>query len=98
MDLIEYLKGQGYYSLKEIPGRGVCGLMKFAFTTGLVIGMDENLYYGRYCYANEDDAIKAISEWNGEGDPGGPWIKYKGIPEERVNPIMEEEYFNRKSR
>jgi hypothetical protein len=94
MDLIEYLKSEGYYEIREIPGIGICGLRKFIFTTGLVIGMDENLYYGRYCYSNESDALKALREWDGKGDPSGPWIKYKGLPEERSNPLMEEGCLN----
>jgi hypothetical protein len=94
MNIIEYLKSEGYYEIREIPGIGVCGLRKFIFTTGLVIGMDENLYYGRYCYAKESDASKALKEWDGKGDPSGPWIKYKGSPEERSNPLMEEGCLN----
>jgi len=38
--MIEYLKSEGYRELREIEGKGICGLMKFVFTTGLVIGMN----------------------------------------------------------
>lgn len=98
MDLVEYLKSEGYYEIREVPGRGICGLRKFIFTTGLVVGMTKDLYYGRYCYSNESDASKALNEWNGEGDPDGPWIKYKGMPEERSNPLMEDGCLNCKSK
>ena len=87
--LINYLKSEGYSEIKEVPGKGICGLRDFIFTTGLVIDMDENQYYGRYCYPSHEDALKALNEWNGEGDPSGPWIKYKGNPGERSNPLME---------
>ena len=87
--LIDYLRSDGYSDIKEIPGRGICGLRNFIFTTGLVIDMDENQYYGRYCYPSYEDALNALKEWNGEGDPSGPWIKYKGSPGERSNPLME---------
>jgi hypothetical protein len=80
---VEELQGHGYYSIREIPGQGFCGLMKFAFTTGLVIGMESWGYKGRYCYSSASDAQVALDAWNGEGDPGGPWIKYKGIGGER---------------
>jgi hypothetical protein len=89
MDLKAYLETEGYYEIREIPGRGFCGLRKFIFTTGLVIGMDEDRYYGRYCYSNEADALKALNEWDGKEDPSGPWIKYKGSPGERSNPEMD---------
>lgn len=90
MNLKEYLKTEGYYEIREIPGKGLCGLNRFIFTTGLMVSLDEIGYYGRYCYANESDALKALNEWDGNGDPGGPWIKYKGRPEERSNPNMED--------
>jgi hypothetical protein len=89
MDLKSYLETEGYYEIREIPGIGLCGLRKFIFTTGLVIGMDEDRYYGRYCYSNEVDALKALNEWDGKEDPSGPWIKYKGTPGERSNPEMD---------
>lgn len=74
---------EGYYSLKEIPNKGLCGLMDFVFTTGLVIGINEIGYFGRYCYSSKEEAVKAFNEYNGEGDPTGPWIKYKGEGGER---------------
>lgn len=86
---IEKLEKEGYYSIRELPGRGLCGLMRFAFTTGLVIGMDDFGYHGRYCYSSQADAKEALANWNGEGDPGGPWIKYKGTGGERTNKNIE---------
>ena len=95
--LIAYLKSEGYSDIREIPGRGICGLRDFIFTTGLVIGMDETQYYGRYCYSSKDDALKALNEWEGDGDPSGPWIKYKGYPGERSNPLIEDGCLNCKA-
>jgi hypothetical protein len=31
--LIDYLKTEGYQNIKEIPGKGICGLSDFIFTT-----------------------------------------------------------------
>jgi hypothetical protein len=83
--LIDFLESQGYYNLKEIPNVGLCGLYRFAFTTGLVIGLQPIGYNGRYCYPLHADAVKALNEWNGHGDPSGEWIKYKGVGGERSN-------------
>lgn len=83
--LIAFLEEQGYYSLREVEGRGLCGLMKFIFTTGLVLGLDEHSYRGRYCYSSAADAQSALDSWDSQGDPGGPWIKYKGEGGERSN-------------
>lgn len=77
---------EGYYNIKEIKGRGVCALMQFAFTTGLVYSIDEGGYTGRYCFADKNEAIEALNEWNGEGHPGGMWIKHKGEGIDERNP------------
>ena len=83
----EELEKEGYYSIREISDKGICGLRKFVFTTGLIIGMDMVGYKGRYCYSSAKDAQKALDEWDGTGDPGGPWIKYKGLGGERENTL-----------
>lgn len=84
--MIDYLKSEGYYEIKEIESRGICGLMDFMFTTGLVIGMNEIGYFGRYCYKTRQEALDALNSWDGLGDPPGNWIKYKGTGGERENP------------
>jgi len=84
---VEELQKEGYYSIREIPGQGLCGLMKFAFTTGLVIGMESWGYKGRYCYSSAEDAQKALDESDGIGDTEGPSIKYKGMEGERENTL-----------
>jgi hypothetical protein len=88
--LENFLLENGYENLREIPEKGVCGLMRFAFTTGLVIGLDEAGYYGRYCYSSRKDAETALSNWDGNGDPEGEWIKYKGEGGERRNTNYED--------
>lgn len=82
-NLIKFLESNGYFNLKEIPGCGLCGLMRFAYTTGLVIGLAEYDYYGRYCFHSLSEAKSALEKWDGEGDPSGEWIKYKGTGGER---------------
>jgi hypothetical protein len=79
-DLEEFLTKEGYKNLRVIPGRGVCGLMGFAYTVGLVWGIDKNGYCGRWCYPREKavQAVMALSVWNGVGDPPFEWLKYKG--------------------
>lgn len=76
--LIKYLSEQGYYNVRHIEGRGLCGLMRFTFTTGLVYGLNEYSYTGRYCFDNLTDAKQSLKEWDGAGDPPGGWIKHKG--------------------
>lgn len=82
---LNFLKKEGYFELKHIDNVGWCGLYRFAFTIGLVIGMNKYGYVGRYCYEHLSDAKEALKEWDGKNDPSGPWIKYKGEGGERVN-------------
>lgn len=83
--LIQFLKSEGYYEIRNIDGQGLCGLRKFAFTTGLIIGIEQLTYLGRYCFPSERDALNALNDWNGMGDPSGNWIKYKGFGGDREN-------------
>jgi hypothetical protein len=76
----------GYSNARIVPKHGVCGLNLFLFTVGVIVGIDELGYAGQYCYENLAEATIALDEWTGEGDPPGPWIKYKGHGEERLGP------------
>lgn len=79
----------GYFNLREIPGRGVCGLGRMLFTTGLFYGLDFIGRKGRYCYKNLADAKEAIEIWDGTGHPPGEWIKHKGDGIDEGNPNQE---------
>lgn len=85
-DLAGYLKSEGYYEFREIPGHGLCALSDFIFTTGLVVGLDHSGYRGRWCYQSKEEAEIALKYWDGQGDPPGNWTKYKGVGGERGNP------------
>ena len=82
-ELIEYLDSQGYTHIKEIPGRGLCGFRDFMFTIGVCHDLDEDGFGGRWCYPRSRmvDALIVLDIWDGEGDPPGPWVKYKGSVE-----------------
>lgn len=76
VELTEALKLQleladGYKEIRELPGRGICAVQRFIYTSGIVSGIDEWGYEGRWCYKTMADAVAALREWNGEGDPGG---------------------------
>jgi len=81
--LKEQLEEEGYVDIREVPGRGICGIRKFLFTWGLIYGLDETGFKGRWCYNNYVEPVIYLREWDGEGDPKGNWIKYKGEGGER---------------
>jgi|SRR5882724_5133318 len=82
-DLLNHVTRQGYKELKYIPGQGVCGLFNFIYTIGLCTHLTAIGYWGRYCFKSYDDAKQALADWNGDSDPPGEWIKYKGWDGER---------------
>jgi len=75
--LLDCLHTEGYYNLTEINGR-LCGLHRFAFTVGLVVGLDYFGYEGRYCFERESDALESLLTWDGKQHPSGEWLKFKG--------------------
>lgn len=90
-DLIKWLAPQGYSFFKIMPDGSLSALNKFIFTTGLVTHVEWHTpYKRRWCYEHLGDAISALSLYTGEGDPSGPWLKYKGQGPERHNPHMYE--------
>ncbi len=89
-DLNKEIKEQ-YTHMKHISGKGMCGIQRLLFTTGLVVGIDNIGYEGRYCYNTHNEAVKALDSFT-EDDiyPEGDWIKYKGRTGEFNNPNKEE--------
>lgn len=83
---LAWVEALGYRQPRQIPGVGICAIRPFLFTGGLVVGIDQFGYYGRYCYASLTEAILAIETWSGNGDPPGSWIKFKSTQEERLGP------------
>jgi hypothetical protein len=84
-ELISQLEQEGYHCLKTIDGK-LCGLFRFIFTTGLVVGLDSVGYSYRYCYESYADAKEALEKYDSlELLPPGNWIKRKGIGEDLSN-------------
>jgi hypothetical protein len=65
-------------------------IARFVFTFGLVVDIrDDGTYRTRFCYAGWDQVLEALLQWDGVGDPPGPWIREKGGVE-RTNPRVGE--------
>jgi len=75
-ELMNELK-KDYSYLMEVPNRGLCGISPMLYTVGIVYGMDETSYEGRYCYETAIEAVIALHQWDGAGDPPGNWIVNK---------------------
>ena len=76
----------GYEFVRTVAGKLPFALQPYLLTTAVVVDLTYEGHRGRYCYANRKDALEAFTTWDGEGDPPGPWIKYKGVDGERLGP------------
>mgnify|MGYP003576196396 CR=1 FL=1 len=83
------LKLEGYVCPKQLDDGRVIALMQFIFTVGLVVDIDERGNYAyRYCYEKASEALSALCEWDGRGDPPGNWLKKKGRGVDERNPRL----------
>lgn len=83
-NFIEFLNLNGYTHIKAMQDGVRCAIQKQLFTVAIVVGLDKGGYKRRYCYEREQDAREALVQWDGSGDPSGPWIKEK--PSDRLGP------------
>lgn len=67
----------GYFPTRTLPTGKVAGVMLQFTTAGLFINIQEDGNDGLYHYPNYVEAALALAEWDGLGDPPGPWIKAK---------------------
>ena len=86
----DFLLYQGYLYPRRLPSGTWIAVQQFLFTWGLMVDLDETGYQYRFCYEHLHDALWAVRNWDGTGDPPGPWIKEKGRRGERSNPLLSE--------
>jgi hypothetical protein len=64
-----------YCHLRVLPDGRICGVAKLLFHWTLHIDIDPFGYADRYCYTDSIDAIAALDQWDGKGDPVG-WHRH----------------------
>lgn len=85
------LNSFGYHPVRLLPSGEWAGVMDMLFTAALMVGMDDIGYRTRFCYEHRRDAETALTEWDGAGDPPGPWLKEKSS--NRLGPgLLNDEY------
>jgi hypothetical protein len=47
------------------------------YTVGIAVS-DPGTLLCRWCYETRREAAEALEQWDGQGDPPGNWIKFKG--------------------
>ena len=84
----------GFIEARRLPGGMVAAVGPMLFTFALFVDVrdecHDDFYSHRYCYRTAEEALIALRNWDGEGDPPGLWVVRK--PGDRRNPLLLEEY------
>ncbi len=90
-----FLLEQGYSNPKVLNDARVACVAKFIFTHAIVVVRPENHDYidDRWCYKTKDEAVKALEEWNGTGEPCG-WVRHPFSGRRRDDGDPLKEYIN----
>jgi len=83
---LKWVESLGYQGAIERGPAGICAVQQLLYSGALVVGIDPFEHTGRYCYESVELASAALATWDGEGDPPGPWIKFKSASCERLGP------------
>lgn len=82
----EFFHRHGYCTVKFFPSAeganlpGVwAGTVRMLFTGNICSGLDETGWEQTWFYETMEEAIAALSCWDGVGDPPGLWIKQKRL-------------------
>lgn len=90
----EQARELGYFIARELPSGKTAAVRPMFYTWGLFVGLDPVGYEVRYCYEDGGIALAALMEWDGEGDPPGPWVKKKGSGFDMLNPALARDDFD----
>lgn len=65
----------GYIVRKRAENGREVGIMPFLWTWAIIADITETGYEERWCYHELVDALHALDEWSGEGEPQG-WHRH----------------------
>lgn len=71
----EQLQAMGYVAFKNMPDGSQAALIPLLYTVALVHGLTPHGYEDRWCYSSMEKALKAMEQWDGEGEPTG-WHRH----------------------
>lgn len=92
--VLEFIRihGTQYRFVREVPGKGICGLVRFPF--GVVLYYDIGLHNAGGAYHFDDllEALVSLANWKGGSHPGGNWIKHNWFEGEYRNPEYDKDF------
>ena len=83
----EWFIAENYLRWRQLPDGRWLAVQNMLFTTALLVDVTALSWRRRFCYEDPAEAVLALEEWDGMGDPPDPpgmWIKEK--PGDRMNP------------
>lgn len=84
---------RGYYEgLRVLPDGRVLGVLRLMYHWTLHIDLHDTGYEDRYCYQTSAQALAAMNEWDGTGDPGYGWHRHPATNRRRPNGDASKEY------
>lgn len=77
----------GALFVKPLDDGSVICVYRYLFNDRITWGYGSESYERGFCFQQDGSAFTAALEWDGTGDPPGPWIKEVGT--DRYGPGME---------
>lgn len=74
-EMLAMLKSEGYENIREFPDGTIAATFQFLFTSAIISDIHQYGYEERWCYHTKADAIAALDNWNGIGEPTG-WHRH----------------------
>ena len=74
-DFLDSETAAAYIAMRQLPDGRWCGVLRLLFHWTLHVDIDWTGYADRYCYRDKAEAIGALKEWDGTGDPVG-WHRH----------------------
>ena len=86
-------EGGNCLQVKDLGDGVYAAVKRLMYHWTMIVGLegDHFSYTDRWCYATEEMAIKAMSEWDGIGDPKG-WHRHPNTGRRRENGDPASEY------
>ena len=64
-EIMTIAQREGYIGVCWIRDRGVCGILRQAYSVGVFYGLCESGYDGRFCFNTELNALLFLKDWDG---------------------------------
>lgn len=74
-DFLSPENAEPYLAFRQLPDGRWLGVLRLLFHWTLHVDIDPWGYRDRYCYRHVYDALRAMREWDGTGDPEG-WHRH----------------------